>query len=150
MAETAYIPERDDARAFIEDLARALEQRGWEIVRRQDEDDVVLIASRLSCAHPIHLHDVHYLPRINRVMIIVVLGGKGSQNLAPESLQALNRLNHEYNLAQLAVDPDGDLWVKTVYPFGDALDVDHFSRYLEWLDVAVTFFAREHLQRFVD
>lgn len=149
MAETAYIPERDDERAFTEDLARALERRGWEIVRRPDAQGRGLTIRRPS-TYRILLRCIHHRPGINRVVIFVIFGGKGSQNLAPESLQALNRLNDEYNLAKLSLDADGDLWVETVYPFGDALDVDHFSRYLEWWDAALTAFAREHLERFAD
>ncbi|MCS6963781.1 YbjN domain-containing protein [Thermoflexus sp.] len=148
MRKSTQIQALEDEQAFTQVLAGALEQLGWEIVHRPARESEPLIVRRPS-TYRIMLRYIHHQPRINRILIYVLFGGRGSENLSLEALHAANRLNDTYNLAKLSFDEDGDVWCQTVFPFGAALDVELFSAYLEWWDAALTAWAQEHLKPFV-
>ncbi|GBD08913.1 hypothetical protein HRbin22_01159 [Candidatus Thermoflexus japonica] len=148
MGKSMRIQALEDEQAFAHALADALEQLGWEIVHRPSLENEPLIVRRPS-TYRILLRYVHHQPQINRILIYVLFGGRGPENLGLEALRAVNRLNDTYNLAKLSFDEDGDVWCQTVFPFGAALDAELFSAYLEWWDAALTAWAQEHLEPFV-
>lgn len=148
MRESIRIQALENEQAFTQALAGTLERLGWEVVHRPSHENEPLIVRRPS-TYRILLRYIHHQPQINRILIYVLFGGRGPENLSPEALRAVNRLNDTYNLAKLSFDEDGDVWCQTVFPFGAALDVELFSAYLEWWDAALTAWAQEHLEPFV-
>jgi hypothetical protein len=119
-----------DEEAFLRELAAALEDENWEVDIPQPSYFTAEQGDGLRFAFEYAYHT----PQVSRLIIHVIFTGIGPDNLTLQALQEFNRLNDGYNLTKLYVDQDGDLWCDDVYAFGEELDVETLSDYLEWYD----------------
>jgi len=128
----AVLPGDGDEAAFCLALSEALEDEGWTVHDAYEDGlDIESASGRL------YMLQYHYVSSdVSRLMLFSLWAGVGESNLSYETLSAINVLNDSYNLAKISVDADGDVWIETVYPFGQSLDVAGFTSYLTWFEAA--------------
>jgi hypothetical protein len=135
----------EDKEAFLGDLATKLEEKGWEIKTLEPS----YIGIEKNGGLRILIEYTYHSSEINRLIIHIIATGVGQDNLTYDALKEFNRLNNGYNLTKLYVDEDGDLWFDDVYAFGEELDVESLSNYLEWYEKSLFDWIQEWLLDYI-
>jgi len=124
------IQSQEDEGAFVKMLADALQDLNWETETVGERSLIVTGPSE----EKLLLEYNYDSPDISRITMLSIWTGKGESNLTFDALQEINRINDEQNFAKVAIDSDGDVWLETIYPFGNKLDIEQFVNYLEWYE----------------
>lgn len=136
---------QEDEGVFVNMLADALQDLNWETESIGERSLMVTGPS----GERLLLEYVYDTPDISRITILSLWTGKGESNLTFDALQEINRINDEQNFAKVAIDSDGDVWLETIYPFGNKLDIEHFVNYLEWYEETEDLVVSTFLSDFV-